>query len=264
MNEAWPIRVTRVLVILGLNAVPIWGFTEQQWTPGTTLALYWFQSLVTIPITALLIVLHRRATRKAGHYSGITVTRLNGGHEITKRTTFLDGFLWMSIPFVVAHGIFLAVLLGLIWRTAPGAVDIDDLRIGIPAMLNIMALGFAADVFQLAHRPFAWVRYRAQSLMQRTAVVHFAILLGMAVAAFSSRDAAAFFGVFLFLKLIADLGSELPQWEPEELPAWIVRAMNRIGGAGTDFGADWRKTRIEERAASEADERVDLVGIERR
>jgi hypothetical protein len=52
------------------------------------------------------------------------------------RTTFLTGFLWMSIPFVAAHGIFLAVLLGLVFGGGPGAVDREDLRIGIAATLS--------------------------------------------------------------------------------------------------------------------------------
>ena len=68
----WPQLIMRVLVAVALSAVPIWGFFEQEWSPGTTLALYWFQSLVSIPINALLIELHRRATHKAGHYSGTT------------------------------------------------------------------------------------------------------------------------------------------------------------------------------------------------
>ena len=260
----WPLLIMRVLVVLALNAVPIWGFTEEEWTPGTTLALYWFQGVVSIPITAVLIEFHRRATHKAGHYSGTTTKTIVGGGKVTTRSTFLNGFLWMSIPFVVAHGIFLAVLLGGIWRSAPGAVDFDDLRVGALALLNVMALGFAVDVFQIAQRPFAWIERRAESLMTRSMAIHLTILVGLGVAVFSDHDPTGFFRVFIFLKVLADLAIELPQWDPEVPPAWIVRMMNRIGGPGADFAADWKKTKQEERESAVANEQVDLLGLERR
>jgi hypothetical protein len=259
----WPVLIMRVLVVLGLNAVPMWGFFEQEWSPGTTLALYWFQSLVSIPITAAIIEIHRRATHKAGHYSGTTTKGIVGGGKVTTRSTFLNVYLWMSIPFVLAHGIFLAVLLGLMWRTAPGGVDYDNLKLGATALLNIMALGFLVDVFQISRRPFAWIRLRAQSMLARTAVIHFTILIGVGVAAFSD-NVTAFFSVFLVLKALADLSGELPQWNPREAPGWLVRMMNRIPGPESDFAADWRKTRLEELQSDEADERIDLVGIPKR
>jgi hypothetical protein len=189
---------------------------------------------------------------------------IDGGAPVTTRTTFLNVYLWMSIPFVLAHGVFLAVVVGLIWRSAPGAVDYADLRVGATALLNVLALGFAVDLFHLSRRPFAWVRQHATVMMARTAVLQFTILFGMAIAVWSDNDAMAFFRVFLVLKLLADLASELPQWNPMEAPAWLARLMNRIGGPGSDFAADWRKERLEELQSFEADERVDLVGIPRR
>ena len=66
--------------------------------------------------------------------------------------------------------------------------------------------------------------------MQRTLVVHMAIIFGMFVAAFAKNDAAAFFGVFLALKLLADLASELPPWMPKEKPPrWYVWLYERFG-----------------------------------
>ena len=99
--------------------------------------------------------MHRRATHKWGHYNATSTMSVNGGPAVTKRSTFLDGFLWMSIPFLVAHGIFLAFILGVVWKDAAGGVDREDLHAGAVAMLNIMALGFALDVFRLGERPFA-------------------------------------------------------------------------------------------------------------
>ncbi|MEP7070500.1 MAG: DUF6498-containing protein [Usitatibacter sp.] len=254
MANTWPIVLLRLLVLLGLNFVPIWGFAEESWSPGTTLALYWVQSAFSIPITAVLIFMHRRATHKWGHYNATTTISVNGGPAVTKPSTFLDGFLWMSVPFLVAHGIFLAVLLGLIWKDAAGAVDYEDLRTGAVAMLNIMALAFALDTFRLAQRPFAWIRHRAMTQMQRVLVVHLTIVLGMGAAALSQHD-AAFFGVFLALKLLVDFAGELPQRVPKEPPRWIRWVYKRAGEEG-DIQTEWKRMRAEEKESLAADERV--------
>jgi hypothetical protein len=239
---AWASAAARIVVLVALNAVPIWGFTQEKWSPGTALALFWLQGAFGIPITALLIVMHRRETRKAGHYKG------------PGRSTFLVEFLRMSIPFVVAHGIFLAFILGVVWKDAAGAVDREDLRAGAVAMLNILAIGFAADMFSLRQRPFAWLRHRTQTLMQRTIVVHFVILFGMGAAAVFGNP-AAFFAVFLALKLLLDLAWELPEWDPKEPPFWLVWVYARLG-EGKDIHAYWKQIRTDQKAGFADDERV--------
>jgi len=230
------------------NLVPLWGFTQQDWSAGTTLALYWFQTLVGVPIIAVLILFHRRATRKAGHYSGTMTIRDSRGSTSTRASTFLQGFLLMSIPFTLAHGVFLAVLLGMIWKNAEGAVSFEDVRIGAVATLNVMALGFAFDLAGLRQKSFAWIELRAGTVLQRTLVVHLAIIFGMGFAALTGKDAAAFFAVFLALKILMDVLSEMPPWDPKEPPAWMTRLMNRLGprdGKTEDFETHWKKEREE-------------------
>ena len=56
--------------------------------------------------------MHRRVTRKAGHYPA--------------SGSFLGSFLTMAIPFTIAHGVFLAVILGLIWKNAIGANAVSN------------------------------------------------------------------------------------------------------------------------------------------
>ncbi|MEP7070501.1 MAG: DUF6498-containing protein [Usitatibacter sp.] len=296
MTDTWPLALLRILVLFGLNLVPIWGFTQEQWTPGTTFVLYWLQSAFSIPITAVLVVMHRRATHKQGHYdatsmmsggrlavtSGTRRARSKGtGHGRAKRIhdavagstppvvtsstrttqtgrfTFLSGFLMISIPLLLVHGLFLFLMLGVVWKDAAGGVDVEDLRTGALAMLNMMAFGFAVDVFRLNERPFAWLRHRSETLMQRTLVVHMALILGMWVAAFAKNDAAAFFGVFLALKLVADLCSELPSWMPKDKPPrFFVWLYERFGDGKTDIYADWKQWGATMRANFENDERV--------
>jgi len=99
--RAW---IAGLLRAAAVNAVPVWGFTQEQWSAGTILALFWFQTAASIPVTVLLIAMHRRLTRKAGHYAG--------------NTTLLKSFATMAIPFAIAHGIFLVAILGLLFVTA--------------------------------------------------------------------------------------------------------------------------------------------------
>ena len=251
--------IAALLHVTVANLVPLWGFTQASWSAGTTMALYWVQTLIGIPLVAILVVFHRRLTRKQGHYAGTTTTRDSTGSTTTRRSTFLETFLWMSVPFTIAHGVFLAVLLGLIWKSSESAVDPADLRTGIIATLNIMALGFAIDFIGLGRRPFSWIELRAGSVLQRTLVIHLAIIFGMGLAALTGKDAAAFFGVFLALKLLMDLLAEMPPSDPKEPPAWLTRLMNKMGEKGKgDFAEEWRKERAERlRKAEIAEKPID-------
>jgi hypothetical protein len=238
--------IEALLHVIVANLVPLWGFTQDEWSAGTTLALYWFQTLVGVPVIATLIFFHRRLTRKAGHYAGTTTTRDSKGNVTTRKSTFLDGFLWMSVPFTLAHGLFLAVLLGLLWKDGAGAINGEDLRTGAIATLNVMAFGFAVDMIGLRQKSFAWIELRAGTVLQRTLVVHLVIIFGMGLAALTGRDAAAFFAVFVVLKVLMDVLSELPPYDPKEPPAWMVGFMNKLGskdGKPEDFAAYWRAER---------------------
>ncbi len=119
-----------------------------------------------------------------------------------------------------------------------------------------MALGFAFDSFTIAALPFAWIRRLAQTQLQRTFAVHFVILIGMGAAVFADKEAAAFFGVFLAIKVLFDVLSELPEWDPKEPPGWLVRLFNRFGGGKDDIHVLWKEWHQDQRAGFEDDERT--------
>ena len=254
------VLAVRLLVVVALNAVPIWGFTQDEWSPGTTLALYWIQGAIGIPVIAVLIAAHRRLTHKRGHYktreTGVTVN-----DKKVAAHSYLATFLWTSVPFVVAHGVFLALILGVFWKDKLGAVDPDDLKIGVKLLLMAMSLSFAMDMFQLQLRPFAWIRGRADALMARSLVIHMVIIFGMALAAFSNNDPARFFNLFLVLKFLADLSSELPQWEPRQPPQLLKKLSKKVPtrskkrpAPDEDFATYWARTQAEQQAAFADDE----------
>jgi hypothetical protein len=126
-----------------------------------------------------------------------------------------------------------------------------------------MTLGFAFDMWGLGRKPFAWIELRAGSVLQRTLVIHLAIIFGLGLAALSGKDAIAFFGVFLALKLAMDLLAEMPTWDPKEPPAWMVRWMNRLGskdGKQEDFATHWRVEREQRlRNAQLAEQAIDAL-----
>ena len=261
------VTLVRILVVVALNAVPIWGFTQDEWSAGTTLALYWIQSAIGIPVMAVLILAHRHFTHKRGHYKGgPTGATVNDKPVVAK--TFVQSFLITSIPFVAAHGIFLGLLLGTIWKDAAGGVNLDDLKLGLKILLNVMAFSFAVDMFQLSQRPFSWIRQRTQALMVRSLVVHMVIILGMGFAALTnSNSPAALFKVFLVLKFLADLSSELPQWEPKRPPEVLNRMAESVqkrtkGGKkgkqkdDEDFATYWARIQAEQAAGFADDEEI--------
>ena len=260
--------VAALLHVVIANLVPLWGFTQAAWSAGTTMALYWVQTLVGIPLVAILIVFHRRLTRKAGHYAGTTTITDSRGNTTVKPSTYLQTFLWMSVPFTLAHGIFLVALLGFIFKDEAAAVDPQDLRTGVIATLNVMAIGFAIDCLGIARRSFAWIEQRAGSVLARTLVVHLAIIFGMGLAVVTGHEAAAFLGVFLTLKILMDFLSELPPWDPKDPPAWMTRFANKMGKGKDDKGdfvQEWRKEHEgRRRKAQLAEQPMDEAELARR
>jgi len=181
--------------------------------------------------------------------------------------SYLAAFLWTAVPFVVAHGIFLALILGVFWKDKFGAVDYDDLRVGTKLMLMAMSVSFAVDMFQLGARSFAWIRARTDAVMTRSLVIHMVIIFGMALTVFTNNDPARFFNVFLVLKFLADLSSELPQWNPKKPPEALTRMAESVkkktsGGKkgkrkdDEDFATYWARTQAEQQAGFAEDEEV--------
>lgn len=227
-----------------VNAVPLWGFVQEQWTPGTVLVLFWVQTVISIPLTAALIALHRSMTRKAGHYT---------------RGSYLQQFTWVAVPFSMGHGLFLGLILGFFWKDAAGAVDWQDVRLGAIVALVVLVLGFAVEITELRRQSFAWMQQRAGGVLRRTLLVHFVILFGMAAAAFATQESQAFFAVFIVLKLLFDVAAELPDWSPAEPPRWLAAVAKRTN-PGVDPDAEWKRLMAEQKKNAElAEQTIDSL-----
>jgi hypothetical protein len=277
-------RLVRFAQALGVNAIPLGGFFAAGWSPATTLAVYWCENVLGSLLIAARIALHWRMTGKRGHYQA----RLDQGSGSTARVggrmgqraaagrggdasaarraaaarpvprpgdtpTFLTGFALVAFVFSFAQAIFLAFILWAILRLPVEREALENGVIGIAVMLSI---GFLADLRGLRHWPFAALKEIAGLALGRVVLVHLSIIGGMALLAWWGEP-RSFFGVFLVLKLLADLGSLLPRMDAnlEKPPGWLGWTMSWFGDRA-DFESYWSESHARERAEAAEDEQV--------
>lgn len=216
-------RFSRLFLAGGQNAVPLSGWFLGGWSSGTTLALFWFENLLLTVFIAARVAAHWRATRKRGHDKG-----------------FLTHFLVVSLGFTVGHGVFLALVLGLI---LPDSVNRADLVSGVQWMLGVQAASLVLDLWFLGDWPFAEIRARTDWMLGRVVMVHLSILFGMFL--YAAMDQPWwFFSVFIGLKTLLDISGLLPRWrQPKDPPAWLTSSMDAIRPARDkeSFADYWRR-----------------------
>jgi uncharacterized protein DUF6498 len=253
-------------VALARNAIPVWGFLGQGWSPATTLVVYWLETLVGTLLIALRMEIHRHLT----HFRGYSVedgpatisVSSSGGAPKPLHLGYIKAFLVGALAFVLVHGVFLFALVALVLPETPdgGTVDREALRQGALATSGFLALGFLVDLAGLRRRPFAWIRSMAEGAFSRIVIVHMTIIIGM-IAAMLFHRARPLFTVFVGLKLLADISAHVPQWRPKQAPAWMSRHLSPAGGKGKagreDFASYWQRTEAAERAREAEDETVD-------
>jgi hypothetical protein len=253
-------RGTRLLEVVGFNAIPFVGWYAGGWPPAVALILFWAENAIVTATLAARIRLHDRWTGRQGHdrpHLGVTATTGSGARARTLRfRSFLAEFLTGAIPFVVAHGVVLAAILG---GVVAVPIDWNAVRQGVLGLLLVEAAAFAIDLRALAGWPFARLTQRAGHLLGRVVLVQLAIIGGMLF--FSVRGTVdSFFGVFLALKFLADLGSLVPRVETTATaatpPRGLAAAMNRLPSRnGETFEQYWARTHVVEAAAAAEDER---------
>lgn len=250
-----PSRIAQLLKLFAASVVPGGGYFLAGWSPSTTLALYWFDTLVGAFAMALRIDLHRRWTGMAGHTHAQldtkTTVTTGGKTRQVKFKSFLTEFLSSSLIFTLAHGVFLAAILGFMLEPP----NLEDAKKGAIGILACHGLSLGIDTLRLDSWPFATLKAMAEKLMGRVILIHLAIIGGMFFMAWRDEP-GAFFGVFVSLKALSDIGSMLPQWNPREPPRWVVKATSWIPKQkGETFEEFWRKAQKKEEAQAANDEK---------
>jgi hypothetical protein len=249
-------RVVSPLILLAVVAVPVAGWFVGGWAGGTTLVVYWFETVAASVFICARIVLHRRLTPCQGHFR----YRAGGtSRRGTQRSSFLAGFAVTSFGFCAAHAVFLCAILFLLTKNADRQLTQVDWRttgFGCLLVLAFLSVDFAVDLLTLRR----WSFWRLEQLdhrgLSRVVVVHLTLVFGLCAIALT--DAAdALFGIFVVLKTLAALSFALPQWEPRDAPTWLSRTMNRVPSvrSGERFEDAWRKDRDAETARRDVNER---------
>lgn len=252
------ITILQMALFLCMNAIPVSGVVFDGWTPATALALYWCENLVATLLIAVRIAIHRRLTRRRGHYRFQVNVKDQRGTR-TKQLTFLTEFLVVGLGFCLAHGIFLVALLIMVVKVSPNTTQLFQ---GLRWMVLAQVGSCLLDLLQLRQWPFAVMKKQADLLMGRIVLIQLALMGGMFFAAFSSRP-EAFFAVFGALKTLSDVASRIP-YNPKpglEAPRWFLWFANRLekripGKPGQDPATWWRETTLAERRRVEEDEQV--------
>jgi len=250
-------RVRPFLSALGLNAVPAAGWYFAEWSAGTTLLLYWLETLIGTLLVAGRIFLHRRIRPSKGHWD----YEAPKGHEphSSRRSTYLSAFFVPAVVFTCAHGVFLAALGGMMIAknlTPEARIDSKHLLAGLIGIAIFQGIDFVGDLIWLRARPFRWIEREGQHSFGRVVVIHLTIIGGMCAVMFTgaNRD---FFGIFIFLKTLLNVSLFVPQYKPETPPAWLSNLMDRIKSPehkGTTFAQYCQKTDDQEDARAARNE----------
>jgi uncharacterized protein DUF6498 len=246
-------RFVHLLTLLAVNAVPAAGWFADGWSTGTTLIVYWFETVAACLFVAARILAHRRWNPRRGHFT----YQAPKSPRTRSQSSFLQGFLVTSLAFSAAHGLFLAGILFVLDHNGQGGlagVDWCSVKLGSLYVLIALAIDFVVDLLSLRNWSFWQIEVTANRSLGRIIVVHLTLVFGMFGAAIT--DASALFGVFVVLKTLYALSTALPQWEPATAPEWLSRVMNRLPNVhpGERFEDMWAKDRADETERRERNE----------
>jgi len=256
----------KILQVLGLNGVPVAGFLGEGWSSGTALAVYWLEGVLVILFISLRIVLHRRWTKRSGHFRSPTFSRSQSQHGKKPAPearvgsgSLLHGYLTVAIPFTLVHGLFLGLILFLFLpkEFGPSAgVGLADLKMGLIGVCAFLLLGLVIDLVTLRQKPFRWLELMTQRALGRIFVIHLTILGGMFAMMYWHAPAGLFL-VFAGLKTLMDFGGAFPHKELSTEPPRWAKHLDRIKTPdGESFSEHWRRSEEREQRIREENERV--------
>ena len=257
-------RYVHLLTLLGVIGVPVVGWFVEDWSGGTTLAVYWFETVAGSVFIVGRILLHRRWTPRRGHFQ---YTAPAGERRSVTSSSFLSGFAVVCFAFSAAHAVFLAAIFLLLDHN--GKSDLAEINwrsvaFGCLGVVAFLAVDFVLDLFTLRRWPFWQIEQTAQRSFSRVVVVHLTLILGFVGVALTDSP-CAFFGTFVVLKSLAALSGALPQWEPATPPKWFSNLMNRVPNVhpGEKFEDYWAEDRVKEQKRREKNEQPWTTGRRR-
>ena len=246
-------RVRALITALGINAIPAAGWFFAEWSAGTTLVVYWLETLIGSLLVGIRILLHRRVRPSQGHWN-YQAPKSHGQKTSASHgsSTYLSAFLGPALVFTIAHGVFLAAFGFIVFSKSLSPetkIDGRSILAGWIGILVFQLIDFLIDLIWIRARPFRWIERLGEISLSRVIVIQLTIIGGMAAVMFTGAD-RHFFGIFIFLKTMLNLSLLTPQYNPKTPPAWLSNLMDRIKpskeeGTFTEF---WQKTDTDEAA----------------
>jgi hypothetical protein len=234
----------RLLFALLLNAIPLYGVAFRGWSAGAVVVLYWFETLMTFVFTSARIALHRKLTRKRGHW----------------RIPMLRDHL--QTLFVVLPGLGIFVVGFVAMTHSFDDTSIGQIRQGAIWMSIAMMVEFLLDAAWLRTRSFGWIRAYTERRGGGVLVMFLLILFGMLALDLTKSPLAVVY-VMIVLKTLWNLfeGTALANAGGlmTQPPAWALTVANLLkksSGGAEKFAQRW--TRDHEKAidAAKHDEEV--------
>lgn len=261
-------RLAACLMVLLVNAVPVVGVLYHGWSVASVLALYWFENLLVAVCTCIRIAVHRRLTRKRGHWRDSQLGVSSNGKPV--RGGLLTEYATGAFVFTFAHGVFVAIIVFALghehadepmWR-----FSWQQVGYGALAVAAMLALDLAFDLATIRSRSYAWMQEQARRRMGRVVILHLVIIFGMAAVAMTGSPLGIIF-LLVGLKTLTELGTAAAGERagdesaadnlPQEPPAWVLKFADRFGrhkGGAEAFTAQWKKERLAERERAGNDE----------
>jgi hypothetical protein len=191
-----------------MSVIPLAEVVWSGRSPASLILLFWFETVLGLLTGAIRIVVHRRATAKAGHHAPTTVVSdANAGVDAVLRqlgdeNTYLRHFLGITTIFTIAHGVFV-LLLVFLFRIA-GPLSWADATIAL-AWATAVQVGFLlADLPRIASWSFADLGRSVGQTSIRVLVTQLGLIFGLPAAGMFGPWGLA--GMLVGLRALADAG----------------------------------------------------------
>lgn len=244
-----------ILTILLLNLVPAFGWFFQEWSPGTTLAVYWFENFAIVLFITMQIVIHRRFNRVRGHFAYLPPAGVK-----TNARTYLGAYFSTALAFVAGHALFLALFLLFFFPKKFGSfsgIDWQGFSRGAGMALLFLTINFLLSIPQLQQGPFRWLEEAGQRSQSRIILLQLVIIGGMFIV-LSTNSPRGLFGIFIVLKALADLSDFIPFFAPQAPPSWMSPLWDKLKpkDQNESFAAWWKKQKESERVRQSQNEEM--------
>lgn len=224
-----------LLYALLMNVVPLVEVIATGRSPAVLLLLYWFETVLLLVTGTVRIIVHRRATDRAGHYAATQTTAdPNADAAATRRSladanAFLRSFLGITVIFTVAHGVFVALLVFLFKIAGP--VTWADARAALLYAIAVQGFYLLWDLPRIAHWSFAELSRNVGTVSLRVLITQLGLIFGLPVTGLTG-SAWGFVGTFVALRAVGDacIGWLQGLLKQRDLPRGVARVLSRTSG----------------------------------